>query len=185
MTDFLIVGLGNPGRKYQYHRHNIGFKVVEALAEAAGIPIRRKRCNAEIGEGRFGGTSVILAKPQTFMNKSGDAVACLCSRRKAGRQGVIIIHDDLDLEPGRIKIKDGGGHGGHNGLRSIIERFGSGDFVRIRIGIGRPEGGLDPADYVLSNFSQPAAVKEWISRAVEITEFLVEYGLRESMNRYH
>jgi len=185
MTDFLIVGLGNPGRKYQHHRHNIGFRVVEALAEEAGIPIRRKRCNAEIGEGRIAEASVILAKPQTFMNRSGDAVACLCSRRKAGRQGVIIIHDDLDLAPGSIKIKDGGGHGGHNGLRSIIERFGSGDFVRIRIGIGRPEGGLDPADYVLSNFSQPAAVGEWIPRAVEMACFLLEHGIRESMNRYH
>ncbi|NOY53886.1 MAG: aminoacyl-tRNA hydrolase [Deltaproteobacteria bacterium] len=185
MTDFLIVGLGNPGRKYQQHRHNIGFRVIEVLAEKAGIPIRRKRCNAEIGEGRIGAAAVILAKPQTFMNRSGDAVACLCSRRKAGRQGVIIVHDDLDLEPGRIKIKDGGGHGGHNGLRSIIERLGSGDFIRIRIGIGRPEGGLDPADYVLGNFSQPAVVKEWIAGAVEITEFLLQHGLQESMNRYH
>lgn len=180
----LIVGLGNPGRKYQQHRHNIGFLVVDELAKGAGIRLWRRSCKSQTVEAEIGGIPVLLAKPQTFMNRTGEAVALLMGKNKVHIGSVIVVHDDIDLEPGRIKIKKGGGHGGHNGLRSIIEKC-TADFFRIRIGIGRPEAGEDPAEYVLMKFSDPAEAREWVKRAADIMEYLLLHGPTEAMNHFH
>lgn len=180
----IIVGLGNPGRKYRSHRHNIGFQVLDGLAKREGIRAWRGSCKAQVWKGEVSGVPVLLGKPQTYMNRSGESVALLLKRSNASPDSLVVIHDDLDLEKGRIKLKVGGGHGGHNGLRSIIERCGA-DFVRIRIGIGRPEGGEDPADYVLKNFSSSAEAREGVEKATEILDFLLLHGLSETMNRFH
>ena len=176
----IIVGLGNPGRKYRLHRHNIGFLVVDAIAKREGIRIWRRSCKAQIGKGELSGVPVLLAKPQTYMNRSGESVALLLQRYHTSLESCIVVHDDLDLERGQIKVKQGGGHGGHNGLRSIIERCGA-DFLRVRIGIGRPESGEDPAAYVLKNFSGSTETM----KGAEILESLLLHGLSETMNRYH
>ncbi len=181
----LIVGLGNPGKKYQNHRHNVGFQVLDELAKRERIRLWRRSCSAQVGRGNLAGQSVVLAKPQTFMNRSGDAVAPLLKRYGCAPESLIVVHDDLDLSEGRIKLKQGGGHGGHNGLRSIIEQCGSADFIRVRVGIGRPEGDEDPADYVLRNFSRWVDARAWIEAAADMVESLLQDGLSETMNRYH
>jgi PTH1 family peptidyl-tRNA hydrolase len=180
----IIVGLGNPGRKYCRHRHNIGFQVVDELAKREKIRLWRKSCKAQIGKGGISGVSVLLAKPQTFMNNSGESVALLLQRNNTSTESMIVIHDDLDLENGVIKLKKGGGHGGHNGLRSIIGKCGA-DFVRIRIGIGRPGERQDPAEYVLQNFSGSSESREGAERAIEIIEYLLLHSLTEAMNRFN
>jgi PTH1 family peptidyl-tRNA hydrolase len=181
----IIVGLGNPGRKYRHNRHNIGFQAVDGLAKKFGIRLWRKSCKAQIGRGEISGAPIILAKPQTFMNRSGESVALMCSRYKIFTGSLIVIHDDLDLEAGRIKLKKGGGHGGHNGLRSIMERCGDSEFVRIRIGIGRPQGGEEASEYVLKNFSDPAEARQGVEEVGDIVEFLLLNGLSEAMHRFH
>ncbi len=181
----LIVGLGNPGKKYQNHRHNVGFQVLDELARRERIRLWRRSCRARVGRGNLAGHSVVLAKPQTFMNRSGDAVAPLLRRYGCSPESLIVVHDDLDLSEGRIKLKQGGGHGGHKGLRSIIEKCGSPDFVRVRIGIGRPKGGEDPAEYVLRNFSSRGDARGWVDTAADVVESLLRDGLTETMNRYH
>jgi PTH1 family peptidyl-tRNA hydrolase len=185
MVQRIIVGLGNPGKKYEKHRHNIGFFVLDALAARAGIRFERKMCRASIGEGSISHVPVILAKPQTFMNRSGDSVVRLLDYYDAFPEDLVIVHDDLDLEQGRIKLKGGGGDGGHNGLRSTIQRCGTGDFVRVRIGIDRPESGEEPADYVLSDFPDPHGLREIAAWAAEIIEYLLLNGLQAAMNRFH
>jgi PTH1 family peptidyl-tRNA hydrolase len=180
----IIVGLGNPGRKYRHHRHNIGFLAVDGLAKRGGIRLWRRSCKAQVGKGDLFGVPVLLAKPQTFMNRSGESVTQLLQRFHSTLDSLIVIHDDLDLERGRIKVKQGGGHGGHNGLRSIMERCGAG-FIRIRIGIGRPGPGEDPADYVLKRFPGTSDAREGVEKAGEIVESLLLDGLSETMNRYH
>ncbi len=180
----MIVGLGNPGRKYQQHRHNIGFRVLEAWAEREQMGPWRSSCQAEIIQGELAEVPVILAKPQTFMNRSGESVFLLLRKFRSPIESMIVIHDDLDLERGCIKLKQGGGHGGHNGLRSIIEQCGA-DFIRLRIGIGRPDESQDPAEYVLMKFSDPAEAREGVKRAVDIVEYLLLHGLGEAMNHFH
>jgi PTH1 family peptidyl-tRNA hydrolase len=180
----IIVGLGNPGRKYHRHRHNIGFMVVDELAKKERIRLWRRSCKAHIGKGEMSGVPILLAKPQAYMNLSGDSVALLLQRFNTSLESLIVIHDDLDLEEGVIKLKQGGGHGGHNGLRSIVNRCGA-DFIRIRIGIGRPDQYQDPAEYVLKNFSNAAAVRQRVEKTVELIEFLLLHGLSGAMNHFH
>jgi peptidyl-tRNA hydrolase, PTH1 family len=148
----IIVGLGNPGKRYQCTRHNLGFDVIDVLASQHRVPIQRHVAESLCGQGRIGGRAVLLVKPQTYMNASGKAVAPLVQRYLHIGEQLIVIHDDIDLPPGRIKIKRQGGDAGHLGIRSIIAYLGHGTFVRVRMGIGRPWHKVDVVDYVLSPF---------------------------------
>lgn len=180
----IIVGLGNPGRKYVRTRHNAGFMAADELAGMLDIEIKRERPGSLLGRGRSGAEDVVIAKPQTFMNASGEAVSALLSEFYASHEDLVVIHDDIDLPLGTVRIKTGGGHGGHNGLRSIMETTGSGDFVRVRIGIGRPPVGMDSADYVLSPFleDERQAASEAVGKAAEAARLIINHGASKAMN---
>ncbi len=184
---WLIIGLGNPGKGYQLTRHNVGFRVVDRLARQQGIQFRKRRGGAHIGEGRLGAEEVVLAKPQTYMNKSGVAVRKLVKALDIPLDHLVVVHDDLDLACGRMKIKDKGGHGGHKGMQSIIEQLGSSDFLRVKIGIGKPESPEQGADYVLSRFSRDeiTLVKKGIEQAAEALEEIIVSGKDQAMNTYN
>ena len=179
----IIVGLGNPGRKYERTRHNAGFMAADELARRHQIGITREKAGCLIGTGNIDSGNVILAKPQTFMNESGRAVAALLRESYASADDLIVIHDELDLPLGTVRVKAGGGHGGHNGLRSLITELGSPDFVRVRIGIGRPEPGVDPADYVLSPFlpEEREAAAEMAVIAAETAGTIISQGVAKAM----
>jgi len=182
----LIVGLGNPGREYQYTRHNIGFMVIDVLAERHGIGITRKEKKNLLGKGNINSEKIIIAKPQTFMNLSGEAIGPLFSTYIDDIEDLIVVHDDLDIEFGKIKIKVGGGHGGHNGLRSIISHLGN-DFVRIRGGIGRPSSGHDVSSYVLNRFSavQKEKLNALTEKLADAIEVVLTDGVKSAMNRFN
>lgn len=169
------MGLGNPGRSYERTRHNVGFLVADELARRHGGSWRRKK-KAEVATVDLSFKEVTLLKPATFMNNSGSALAGYRT------EDLILVHDDLDLPPGDVRVKVGGGAGGHNGLRSVIGTVG-GDFVRVRIGIGRPPIGMTVTDYVLSRMD--AAVKSAVPRAADAVEALVENGAEAAMNRFN
>ncbi len=182
----LIVGLGNPGARYQWTRHNAGFMVLDRLSHLAGISVVKKGSSGLSGEGFWQGQRLILLKPQTFMNLSGRAVAEVARFHKIPCEDIIVVHDDLDISFGHVRLKKGGGHGGHNGLRSIIADFGARDFLRLRIGIGRPVRG-DVVDYVLNPFS-PMEMKDLaavVDGAVEILESLFSNGLEKTMSLHN
>ncbi|GAA1841434.1 aminoacyl-tRNA hydrolase [Pseudonocardia ailaonensis] len=184
----LVVGLGNPGPGYADTRHNIGFGVVELLAARAGARFSlHKRSNSEIAEGRLAGRKIVLAKPRTYMNESGGPVAGLVRYFSVPVEDLIVAHDDLDLGFGVIRLKRGGGEGGHNGLRSITRSLGSKEYLRVRFGIGRPPGRQDPADYVLKNFSgaERKELEFGIDLAADATEALLDVGLEPTQNRFH
>jgi PTH1 family peptidyl-tRNA hydrolase len=145
----LVVGLGNPGRRYRGTRHNIAWDVLDRLARQLGTAIDTDDGFAEVGRAVVGGQRVLLARPQTYVNASGVAVADLRRRHRVPPERLLVIVDDLDLPPGSVRVREKGGHGGHNGLRSIIEELGTSDFPRVRVGIGRPPEGVDPAEFVL------------------------------------
>ncbi len=183
---FLIVGLGNPGRRYQKNRHNIGFMVLDRLAAAWQIELNRVQQKAIVGDGRFQDHTLILAKPQTFMNLSGDSVGPLARYYRIPAQNVLVIYDELDLPLGTIRLRGQGGAGGHNGMRSIIQHLGD-DFPRLRLGIGRPPGRMPPAAYVLQNFDkeEQLLVAEIIEEAAQaVTTFLTD-GLDLAMSRHN
>jgi PTH1 family peptidyl-tRNA hydrolase len=184
----LVVGLGNPGPNYAATRHNLGFMVADRLAERlhAGFKVH-KRSGAEIVTGRLGGHSVVVAKPRCFMNESGRQIGPLAKFYSVPPVDVIVIHDDLDLDFGRVRLKVGGGEGGHNGLRSVAGALASKDFQRVRIGIGRPLGRKDPAVFVLEKFSaaEKADVPTICEQAADATELLIELGLEPAQNRVH
>ncbi|MFF0229915.1 aminoacyl-tRNA hydrolase [Micromonospora sp. NPDC005254] len=194
MTDeagpWLVVGLGNPGREYAGNRHNVGFMVVELLAGRLGARFgRHKRAVAEVAEGRlgFGGPKLVLVKPLTYMNLSGGPVAALSQFYKVPPARVIAVHDELDIGFGQVRIKCGGGEGGHNGLRSMSKTLGTKDYVRVRFGVGRPPGRQDPADYVLSDFGA-AERKELdflVDRAADVVESVIVKGVEPTQNLYH
>lgn len=183
----LIVGLGNPGKLYEGHRHNIGFSVVDVLGKRHGIEIKKRSFGALVGSGAIGKEAVILAKPQTFMNVSGDAVGPLIRYYKLGPEDLIVVHDDLDINLGNLKIPLGAGHGGHNGVKSIMDAVGSGDFFRVRVGIGRPPAVMDAVDYVLQNFAadERALAEGATESAADAVEFLIEKGLAAAQQKYH
>ncbi|PPD58885.1 aminoacyl-tRNA hydrolase [Dehalogenimonas etheniformans] len=187
----LIVGLGNPGREYSGTRHNIGFAVLSELARKHGINFDKRCCHSRAGEGRIGEQLVVLAKPQTYMNLSGDAVAALARKYKIKPADILVVHDDLDLPLGKIRIRANGSAGGHNGLKSIIASIGSMDFGRLKIGIGRPEtpdsDRSEVIDHVLSDFdsSDRKIAEETIDRSVEGIETIIALGLEGAMNRYN
>ena len=184
---FLIAGLGNPGREYRETRHNVGFMLVDALASAHHLTMGRMQSNALIAQGELSGQKIILAKPQTFMNLSGQAVASLVHFYKIPLDHILVAHDDLDLPLGSIRIRASGGSAGQKGLGSIIERLGTQDFPRLRLGIGRPPGRMDAADYVLESFSsgEKIVLKSVLDRAVEAVQTFVEGGVEPAMNQYN
>ena len=185
---WLIVGLGNPGQKYQATRHNLGFRLADKLAERAGIKISRKRARALVGRGRWAGQEIILAKPQTFMNLSGLSVAELVKGLKVELGALVVAHDDLDLPLGRLRLGVGYGPGGHKGVDSIIAELGGSEFVRLRLGIGRPENReMDPADYVLRPFGsgEVEMVEEVLARGVEAIWALLTEGLNKAQSQFN
>ena len=165
----LIVGLGNPGRRYRGTRHNIGWEVLDLLARSHGIRIATDDGWAETGRGTIGGRRVILARPQTYVNVSGTAVADLRRRHRVAVEDLLVIVDDLDLAPGVVRMRARGSHGGHNGLRSIVDALGTTAFARVRVGIGRPPAGVDPAEFVLERPTGPnrLLLDEAVARAAE------------------
>ena len=184
----LVVGLGNPGPRYETTRHNLGFLVADILADRIGSGFKvHKRSGAEVATGRLGGRSIVLAKPRVYMNESGRQVGPLANFYSVAPADVIAIHDELDIDFGRIRLKLGGGEGGHNGLRSVASALGTKDFQRVRIGIGRPPGRKDPATYVLENFS--AAERQEVGticeQAADATELLIQLGLESAQNTVH
>ncbi|MFV8382389.1 aminoacyl-tRNA hydrolase [Corynebacterium hindlerae] len=185
---FLIVGLGNPGARYETTRHNVGFMAIDEIAENhMGSFSVHKKSNAEILETRIGDTKVVLAKPRTFMNLSGGPIRALCDFFKIPPTHVIVIHDELDLDFGTVRLKQGGGENGHNGLRSTSQTLGTKDYYRIRIGIGRPPGRQDPASYVLKPFNvqEAADLGAICADAAEGAELIVTQGLAAAQNRIH
>jgi PTH1 family peptidyl-tRNA hydrolase len=193
VSGWLVVGLGNPGPTYAGHRHNIGFRVVEELARRTNTRFSApKGMRAEVGEARLGppgpnSVRLILAKSRTFMNETGAPVSKLLGYFSLEPNQLVAIHDELDLEPGQIRVKLGGGDNGHNGLRSIRQSLGHGDFYRVRVGVGRPPGRQDPADFLLSNFPASArdAVAVEIDRAADAVESLVTVGLERTQNAFN
>ncbi len=182
-----VVGLGNPGREYQGTRHNVGYEVVDALAHKHRFPADREFKGALVSRGRIGGYEVMLIKPTTYMNLSGDAVGAIVRFYKQDDREVIVAHDDLDFDPGQVRVKRGGGHGGHRGLRSIVNHLGR-DFTRVRVGIGKPEHqDFDGADWVLSRFD--SATRGQIDDAVEAAsravEMIVTDGVQKAMNVFN
>lgn len=193
MTSWLVVGLGNPGPAFAAQRHNIGYRVAEELARRMGVRFRVARgIRAEVAEGRVGqpgadAPRLIVAKSRTFMNETGWAVTRLLAYYKLQPAQMIAVHDELDIDPGQLRVKFGGGDNGHNGLRSIRASLGTGDFYRVRVGVGRPPGRQDPADFLLSNF--PASTREdvevEISRATDAVESLALLGLDPTQNAFN
>ena len=188
---FLIVGLGNPGREYEATRHNVGFLVVDALAAQSRINLSANKFEGEYGQGSLEGQKVALLKPQTFMNLSGASVAPAAKFYKVEPEQLVVIHDELDLGFGRIQVKVGGGTGGHNGLKSIVDRLGVQDFVRIRIGIDKPvaqgQGQKDVAGWVLSPFpkDQRSLLDEVVKKAADAARGVVGMGAAKAMNEFN
>jgi PTH1 family peptidyl-tRNA hydrolase len=184
--DLLVVGLGNPGREYAETRHNVGFMVAEELARRTGGSWRGK-FSGELAEVRLDGMRLALLRPQTFMNESGRSVAAAVRFFRVEPEDLLVVHDEVDLDPGRLQLRLGGGLAGHNGLRSVAQQVGSPDFARLRIGVGRPERG-DPrpvADFVLSEFPPELDVGALVSRAADAVESVAREGLEEAQNRYN
>ena len=193
MEPWLVVGLGNPGPAYAAHRHNIGYVVVDELARRLGIRFGAPRgMRAEVAEGRLGpigpdAVRVILAKSRTFMNETGGAVAGLLNYFKITPGRLVVVHDELDIDLGQLRSKVGGGDNGHNGLKSIRKSLGTGDFYRVRFGVGRPPGRQDPADFLLSNFSasERDSLAVEVERAADAVESLVTVGLDRTQSAYN
>jgi PTH1 family peptidyl-tRNA hydrolase len=193
MSPWLVVGLGNPGPTYASHRHNIGYHVVDELASRTGSRFAVPRgIRAEVAEGRLGlpGQDVprlALVKSRTYMNETGGAVSQLQAYFNIELTQLVVIHDELDIDPGQIRVKFGGGDNGHNGLKSIRKSLGGGDYFRVRVGVGRPPGRQDPADFLLSNF--PASAREdvalEIQRAADAVESLIQIGLERTQSAFN
>ena len=184
----LVVGLGNPGPQYAKTRHNVGFMVADLLAGRMGAAFKvHKKSGAEIVTGRLGHRPIVLAKPRTYMNESGRQVGPLAKFYSVSPADVIVIHDELDIEFGQIRLKLGGGEGGHNGLRSVANALGTKDFQRVRIGIGRPPGRKDPAAFVLESFSaaERPEVPTLCEMAADACELLIEVGVEPAQNQVH
>jgi len=185
---WLVVGLGNPGARYAESRHNVGFRVAELLAADAGLSWRgAPRLDAEAAVGALGGgISAVLLKPQTYMNLSGQSVVAAARFYRVEPGQLLVLHDDIDLPLGRLRVKRGGGDGGHRGIRSMIERLGEGDFIRVRIGVGRPRVG-EVTDHVLGGF-QPAdrpLLERALVRAADAATMVLREGLSAAMNRHN
>lgn len=184
----LVVGLGNPGPQYATTRHNAGFMVVDILADRMGEKFKvHKKSGAEVATGRLAGRPVVLAKPRVYMNESGRQVGPLAKFYSVAPADVVIVHDELDIDFGRIRLKAGGGVAGHNGLRSVASALGGNDFQRVRVGIGRPPGHKSGANFVLENFNsvERKEVPTILEQAADATELLVAQGLEPAQNTVH
>jgi len=183
----LIVGLGNPGKKYQGTRHNLGFFVIDRLAQQNHIAIGKKFCDSLIGEWLHSDETIVLAKPQTFMNRSGESVKGLLAEYRGTADDVVVVYDDLDLPFGRIRIRPQGSAGGHRGILSIQEHLAGALFCRVRVGIGRPPEGMDAVDYVLEPFSaaERDGLGEIIDRAAASVECILTDGVERAMGRFN
>ena len=183
----VVVGLGNPGRKYKRTRHNLGFLIIDYIAEQNQIAVKKKLCDALIGEWSRDSKKILLVKPQTFVNRSGESVKDLLRNLGALHDDLVVIHDDLDLPFGRIRIRPKGGAGGHRGVLSIMENLSGAPFYRVRVGIGRPPEGQDPADYVLEPFTseEVGRLEEVVARASEAVVFLLREGGQQAMAQFN
>jgi len=189
----LVVGLGNPGRAYAHNRHNIGFRCLNYFARLHSIRFERSQCQARVGFGEVGSEKLLLAKPKTFVNLSGKAIGCLVNKYDVPLNALLIIYDDLDLPLGKIRLRPGGGSGGHKGMESIISALGSEDFPRIRVGIGRPQvGGLSNTEdaivnYVLSGFTpqEEELVKPVVAEVAEAIDCFLAQGVEAAMNKFN
>jgi PTH1 family peptidyl-tRNA hydrolase len=184
---FLIVGLGNPGREYASTRHNIGFRIADRLAHELNVKFSRQQNNAFVASGMRGGAKLVLAKPQTFMNLSGQAVSGLTRFYKVPPEGLLVCCDDIDLPFGAIRLRASGGSAGQRGMQSILDALGTKDVPRLRFGVGRPPGRMDAADYVLHDFdaAEEEIVPGVVDTAVQAALTFVENGLNEAMNRFN
>lgn len=183
----MVVGLGNPGLRYQNTRHNVGFLVVEAFARACQIGFREKSEVYQMGSGRIDHQDILIAKPRTFMNQSGTAVKQLLEKTGVDPSHLMVVHDEIDLALGRIQVKAKGGHGGHRGILSIISALKTDQFYRLRVGVGRPPEGQDPAEYVLHPFRSEdhSLLDEVVQRSVEAIRCFLLEGPQKAMNRYN
>jgi PTH1 family peptidyl-tRNA hydrolase len=183
---YLIAGLGNPGKEHRQNRHNIGFMAVDRLAEEFGIPLNRTQSKAILGNGSIGGEQVILAKPQTYMNRSGDSIGPLVNYYRIPLENILVIYDELDLPFGAMRLRAEGGSGGHNGMKSIINHLGQG-FPRLRLGIGRPPGRMEPADYVLQDFrgGEIETAGLLLDEAVTVVQTYLSEGIDLAMTKHN
>jgi len=187
-TPWLVVGLGNPGPEYASTRHNIGAMVVDVMAGRLGVRLsKHRRAQASAGDGRVGDHRVELVVPRSYMNESGGPVKAAADFAKVPPDQIIVVHDELDLDFGRLRVKLGGGDNGHNGLKSLRRSLGTGDFFRVRVGIGRPPGRQDPADYVLRPFgtTERRELDEFLARSADAVEALVTDGLAVVQNQFN
>lgn len=184
---WIIAGLGNPGSRYRSTRHNVGFLVLDELASRYRILWKERKQVALVGQGRVGADEVVLVKPQTYMNNSGQVVAPIVRKKGATAASLIVVHDDLDLPFGRIKIREGGGGGGHKGVQSILWELNDSGFLRVKIGIGRPEGETSPERYVLSPFSREESetLQARLEQGADVVECVLGEGVERAMNRFH
>jgi len=184
---FMIVGLGNPGLRYRHNRHNVGFMVIDALAKQLDLKLKKAKSKALIVETRYEGKSLILVKPQTFMNLSGKSVAPLVRFFKVPLENLVIIHDDLDIPLGTIRIRPGGGTGGQQGVKSILNELGDRQVPRLRVGISRPPGRMDPADYVLQDFSsaEKDELEDVLERSSKALLMILNEGLEKAMTCFN
>jgi PTH1 family peptidyl-tRNA hydrolase len=181
----LVVGLGNPGPDYARTRHNVGFLVADRLARALGSAFDARKFAAELAEARSGGEKVWIMKPQTYMNHSGEAVGAALRFWRLDLADLVVVHDDLELDPFRVQVKVGGGHGGNNGVKSVNAHVGSPEYARVRVGVGRPPPAMDPADYVLGRWpkADEGALEGCVERAAEAARLCVELGPAKAMNQ--
>lgn len=184
--DLLIAGLGNPGARYERDRHNVGWMVVDEIARRLDVPFKSK-FDGKIGEIRLGDHRLALLKPETYMNESGRSISAAARFFKVASEDVLVVHDDVDLELGRLQARAGGGLGGHNGLRSIAQALGTPEFLRLRIGVGRPGRGdpRDVADYVLAPFEPHEDRDDLVARAADAVEIVVLDGLEDAQRRFN
>ena len=184
---YVIVGLGNPGRQYENTRHNVGFNVIDILAQVHDISVTKIKHKALIGEGRIGNEKVLLVKPQTYMNLSGETIIDIYNYYKVDMENIIVIYDDIDLDVGKIRIRKKGSGGTHNGMRSIIKCLGSNEFPRVRVGVSKPRPGQDLANFVLSRFSKDEEIdlKEGLEKSYLSVEAMVKETIDIAMNKYN
>ena len=183
----IVVGLGNPGKEYEKTRHNLGFRAIDLLAEKMGIKINKNKFDGEYGDKLVNGEKIVLVKPQTYMNLSGDCVSQILSFYKVKPEDLIVIYDDIDIAVGRIRVKPSGSPGTHNGMKDITKKIGSKEFTRVRIGSGKPDLEVDLADYVLGNFSksEEKTIELALEKAVEAVIEVLNNGVNEAMNKFN
>ena len=183
----LLAGLGNPGSNYAMNRHNVGFLAIDRLADRHGFSPWKKKGPSLISDGRIGSEKIILVKPQSFINKSGLPIAEIARFHKIDANDIFVFHDELDLAAGKLRVKTGGGHGGHNGLRDINQKLGTNRYARVRVGVGRPPQGYDTANYVLGRFSseENASLDDLVGRAADATRAVVAGGVASAMNTFN